>query len=78
MSKLIITYETFKSQFDTIEKNLRDNVSISEDVLEAFEKTMDCGDFADKSLHFVLRQNLSNAKQALDDFIALPISGYND
>lgn len=76
MSQKIVTYRTYEAETNLIEKNLKENVEASRKMLEDFEKKMDGGDYADQALHYVLTQNLENARKAQMDFIKLPISGH--
>lgn len=77
MSADIVTYKTFEDEINLIEKNLKENIDASKKILVRFTETMDQGNYADQSLHYVLNQNLENAHKAYTDFIKLPISGYS-
>lgn len=75
MSSNIVTFRKYESEVNLIEKNLRENIDLAEKILNDFKDIMDSGNLADQSLCYVLNQNLSNAKIALNNFISLPISG---
>jgi len=71
--KEIVTYELYFNELNAIEQHLRSAITVSEKILLDFQGRMDHGDLADKALFFVLTKNLDNAREALNEFLRLPL-----
>lgn len=69
----IVTYETYQNELNKIESNLKDNIIQARIIVEDFEKNHDAGNMTDIAYLFIIKQNLSQLKNALNDFLKLPL-----
>lgn len=74
----IITHETFKECSNLLERNYRENVNVAQSLVNDFKESMDNGDLKDLAMLNMLQNNLDIAKKALNNYIKLPISGYQN
>ena len=69
----MITYATYKTELDQIEAALKQAIKGSEKIKEKFLASADHGDMKDRAFLFVLDVNIQNNRDALINFLKLPL-----
>ena len=69
----MITYATYKTELEQIETALKQAIKESEKIKEKFLSSADPGDMKDRAFLFVLDVNIKNNRDALINFLKLPL-----
>ena len=69
----MIIYSDIEDSLNSIEDNLKASIKTAEKLREDFYKSMDQGNLKDKAFLFILSENVKIHKQALIEFLKLPL-----
>jgi len=69
----MITYATYQTELDQIETALKQAIKESEKIKAKFLASADHGDMKDRAFLFVLDVNIQNNRDALINFLKLPL-----